>query len=249
MLAPGFLWFRRHYDFASKFFGWRQGSARRCRIKASMKEEIFALLRAADWDGLVARAREDRRLLTALIGVLYHPDELLAWRAVEGFGRVVAVLLPEDEEFCRDRMRRLFWALNDESGTSGRFVAPAVGEAVARAPDFLGENALILLNALDEPYLQAGVAWAFGRIGGVRPELVREAVPEIGRLLGSPDPQVRGCAAWALGEMGAAEAAADLNKLTGDAARVRIYLDGNLTEKTVGELAAGAVAKLKAKTA
>ncbi|WP_334110921.1 DVU0298 family protein [Thermodesulfitimonas autotrophica] len=221
---------------------------RRCRIKASMKEEIFALLRAADWDGLVARAREDRRLLTALIGVLYHPDEFLAWRAVEGFGRLVAVLAA-DEEFCRDRMRRLFWALNDESGTSGRFVAPAVGEAVARAPDFLGENALILLNALDEPYLQAGVAWAFGRIGGVRPELVREAVPQLRRLLGSPDPQVRGCAAWALGEMDAVEAAAALNELTGDAARVRIYLDGNLTEKTVGELAAGAVAKLKAKTA
>lgn len=205
------------------------------------------MLRAADWDGLVAWAWEDRRLLTALIAVLYHPDELLAWRAVEGFGRLVAALLPEDEEFCRDRMRRLFWALNDESGTSGRFVAPAIGEAVARAPDFLGENALILLNVLDEPYLQAGVAWAFGRIGGARPELVREVVPQLRRLLGSPDAQVRGCTAWALGEMGTAKAAAALNELTGDTARVRIYLDGNLTEKTVGELAAAAVAKLQAK--
>ncbi|MGQ9513051.1 DVU0298 family protein [Thermodesulfitimonas sp.] len=212
-----------------------------------MKEGILSLLRAADWDTLVARAREDRRLLTVLIGVLYYPDELLAWRAAEGFGRVVAALFSEDEEFCRDRMRRLFWALNDESGTSGPLVAPAIGEAVARAPDFLGENALILMNVLDEPYLQAGVVWAFGRIGSVRPELVREVVPELRGLLGSPDPQVRGCAAWALGEMGAAEVTADLRELTGDAARVRIYLDGNLTEKTVGALAAEAVAKLKAK--
>lgn len=210
-----------------------------------MKTEIESILRTGDWRRLEAEARVNPRVLGALIRALYLPEEDLAWQAVEGFGRAVAVLAGTEEELCRDRMRRLFWALNDESGTSGRFVAPAVGEAVARAPEVFGENALILLNVLDEPYLQAGAAWAFGRIGSVRPDLVREAVPEILPLLRSADPAVRGHAAWALGEIGAAEAVADLKALADDAGSVKIYINGRITETTVGKLAAAAAAKLE----
>ncbi|MEW5934425.1 MAG: HEAT repeat domain-containing protein, partial [Bacillota bacterium] len=85
--------------------------------------------------------------------------------------------------------------------TAGRLVAPAVGEAIACAPEVLGDFAGALLPALEEPYLQAGAAWAFGRIGQVRPDLVRDAVPSLQVLLASPDPAVREHAAWALDQI------------------------------------------------
>ncbi|MEW6448724.1 MAG: DVU0298 family protein [Bacillota bacterium] len=209
------------------------------------KKKVADVLRSRDWDRLEAEVRANPQLLGLLIWALFQSDEELAWRAVEGFGRAIAVLTRTDEELCKDRMRRLYWALNDESGTSGRFVAPAIGEVVARSPDVFGENALIPMNALDEPFLQAGAAWAFGRIGGVRQDLVLEIAPQLRRLLHSPDPSVRGHAAWALGEMRAAEAGEELKALAGDSAKLSIFINGSLIETTVGELAHAAGEKLK----
>lgn len=209
------------------------------------KQQVLSLLHAKQWDRMEAEVRANPRFIDALIWALYQPDEDLAWIAVEGFGRAIAAYTKVNVELCRDRMRRLYWALNDESGTSGRFVAPAVGEAVTRSPEVFGENALIIMTALDEPFLQAGVIWAFGRMAVLKSDLVLEMVPEIISLLRSPDTEVRGHAAWALGEMGAVEAVDELKSLTADAGRLRIYIDGALKETTVGELATGAIGKIR----
>ncbi|MGQ9497695.1 MAG: DVU0298 family protein [Desulfotomaculales bacterium] len=210
----------------------------------TLKQRIVALLRAGDWDGLIATIRVDRKAWSYLIRALYLPDEFVGWRAVEGFGRAVAMLADSDTETCREMFRRLFWALNDESGTSGRRVAPAVGEAVARRPDVFGEYALIIWPALEEPFLQASVAWALGRIGQVDPELVRKAVPDLVSLLDSPDHEVRGHAAWALGEIGVREAGEKIAALAGDAGEMKIFLAGELRRVTVGALARTALRKL-----
>jgi len=209
------------------------------------KERVKECLRSRNWEEIEASVARDPRLLGLLIWALYQADEELAWRAAEGFGRAVAVLVGDKEEFCKDKMRRLYWALNDESGISGRFVAPAIAEAVARSPEVFGENALIIMNVLDEPYLQAGAAWAFGRVGGVRPELVAEISPRLRRLLQSPDPEVRGNAAWALGEMMATEAAQELEALASDEGRLNIFTNGILHQTTVGELVRAAREKLR----
>lgn len=210
----------------------------------TLKQRIVAQLRAGDWDGLIATIRVDRKAWSHLIRALYLPDEFVGWRAAEGFGRAVAMLADSDTETCREMFRRLFWALNDESGTSGRRVAPAVGEAVARRPDVFGEYALIIWPALEEPFLQASVAWALGRIGQVDPELVRKAVPDLVSLLDSPDHEVRGHAAWALGEIGVREAAEKIAALAGDAGEMKIFLAGELRRVTVGALARTALRKL-----
>lgn len=211
----------------------------------TLKEQVTTQLRTGDWGSLIATLRTDRKAWSYLIRALYLPDDIVGWRAVEGFGRAVAALSTSDTETCREMFRRLFWALNDESGTSGQRVAPAVGEGVARAPDVFGEYALITWPALDEPYLQAGVAWAMGRIGQVRPDLVQKAVPDLAALLTSADPQVRGHAAWALGEIGTPAADAALAPLTQDEATVDIFLDGELRRTSVGELARTALEKIK----
>lgn len=214
-------------------------------MSSLLKERVEAQLRAGDWDGLIATVRADRKAWSYLIRALYLPDDFVGWRAVEGFGRVVAALALSDTETCREMFRRLFWALNDESGTSGRRVALAVGEAVARRPDIFGEYALIIWPALEEPFLQASVAWALGRIGQVNPDLVRKAVSDLVSLLDSPDHEVRGHAVWALGEIGVREAAEKIAALAGDAGELKIFLAGEPRKVTVGELARAARQKIE----
>ncbi|MDI7250608.1 MAG: hypothetical protein QME93_11175, partial [Bacillota bacterium] len=128
------------------------------------KDLVEALVRARDWHRLTEVVRGHRRAWGYLIRLLYAEDEALGWQAVEACGRLMGALAPSRPDACREVVRRLLWALNEESGTAGRLVAPAVGEAIACAPEVLGDFAGALLPALEEPYLQAGAAWAFERI-------------------------------------------------------------------------------------
>ncbi|RJX21246.1 MAG: hypothetical protein C4570_02790 [Ammonifex sp.] len=209
------------------------------------KEKVLSFLKAADWEGLEAEARADTRVLNGLIQALNLADEELAWRAAEGFGRAAAVVAEIDRELCLDRMGRLVGTLNDEEcGASPRFTAPAIGEAIARAPKAFIEYAPMILFTLAQSYLQAGAAWAVGRIGSVRPKLVSTAAPRILPLLQSTDPAVRGNAAWALGEMLASEALSDLKVLMDDNASLKVYKEGFLRQTTVGELAVAAIRRI-----
>lgn len=203
------------------------------------------MLRAADWEALEAKARSSPRVLNALIWALYRPDESLAWRAVEGFGRAAAAVAGVDIELCIDRIGRLGWALSEESEIFARLAAPAIGEAIARAPEPFVENAPMILAALRQPRLQAGAAWALGRIGSLWPDMVRPAAPRVMPLLKSQDAEVRGCAAWALGEMIAVEALPELQALVSDTSALKKYQDASLHDTTVGELAAAAYEKIK----
>jgi len=210
-----------------------------------MKQDVVDLLREGDWEELARAVRARKVAWSELIRALYLEDELVGWRAVEGFGRVIGELAAAEADTCREILRRLLWALNEESGTSGRRLPAALGEAVARTPGIFGGYALTLLAPLEEPFLQAAAAWGLGRVAQVRQDLVREAVAALRPLLTSPDPAVRGHAAWALGEMGAHDAAEELVSLASDSSTLEIYLDGGLRRTTVGALARAARARLQ----
>jgi len=210
-----------------------------------MKDKVVAWLKVADWDTLEENVRVDTRVLNGLIQAIYVPDEEIAWRAAEGFGRAAAITAGIDIEVSRDRIGRLAWALDARSEISARFAAPAIGEAIARHPKAFVENAPVLLTALGRRYLQAGAAWALGRVGSAWPDMVRPAAPRLLPLLKSQDPAVRGNAAWALGEMLAVEALGDLEALTEDDAAFYMYSEGSLQETTVQKLAAAACKKIR----
>jgi hypothetical protein len=74
--------------------------------------------------------------------------------------------------------------------------------------------------------------------------LLHEVLPEIVPFLTSPDPQLRGLAAWGLGKARYQPAAAAIQALTGDEHPVQLYDCGRLLETTVGQIARGALASL-----
>ena len=191
-----------------------------------------------------------RQLLNPLIGSLCNPDELSKWLAVSALGPVVAALTEQELEAGRVVMRRFMWMLNDESGGIGWGVPEAMAEVMAVHPGLADEFHQVLVaqmredgNFLELEMLQRGLLWGVGRLAGVRPELLlrREAPRYLLPYLSSADSEVRGRAAWALGQLKAELAREPLAGLTDDPGLTSIYTSGRLTKHTVGALATHAL--------
>lgn len=176
------------------------------------------------------------------------------WRAVSALGAVIAGLSQDDLEAARDFLRRLLWCLNEECGASPWGVAEALGEILANSPELAPEYASLLLsyiqpeghNFLDWEPLLAGALWGVGRLCEARPGLMRDkgATESLLTLLKHDSALVRGTAAWALGNLGVDQEAADaLDGLSRDQAELDLWRGGELQRVTVAGLAREALVK------
>jgi hypothetical protein len=191
-----------------------------------------------------------RRVVSPLFSFFYHTDELIKWRAVTAMGVVVARLADEDFESSRIVMRRLMWNLNDESGGIGWGSPEAMGEIMARHDRLAKEYACILVsyineagNFLEHEMLQRGVLWGLGRLAHARSELVRDAAAHLPLFMRSKDAVHRGLAAWVAGAIPSEMTESLLKHLTTDEARINIFINMNLEERTVGQLAVEALSR------
>ena len=135
--------------------------------------------------------------------------------------------------------------MRDESGGIGWGVPEILGEIVRNNPELCADIAPIIVSFHEEKMLNAGVLWAIGRIGKINAEFVDYAVPIIISFLESPELILRGYAAFACGKLSALTAVNELEKLRGDTGLVPFYEEGELNEKSVGEIASEAIKKLK----
>ncbi|OGP57622.1 MAG: hypothetical protein A2V67_09375 [Deltaproteobacteria bacterium RBG_13_61_14] len=206
----------------------------------SASAKVRELLSARDLAGIETWAREDGRALRELSGLLFEEDELLRWRAIEALGRAAAIKAEADLEPVRNLLRRLFFSMNEDSGSIGWHAPEAIGEVLARVPALLDEYGVILAGFLHQPPFEQGTHWALARLAPLRPELFQEQVPALRASLGSPDPFLRGHAAAALRalEPGAEEA---IRPLETDPAQLRVYdfASGTIQETSVAALARG----------
>ena len=215
------------------------------RLKADLRQ----LLTRCD-PGTVAEeiaAFPPRKAVNPLLSFLHRGDELLKWRSVRALGMVVANLADDDMESARVLMRRLMWSLNDESGGIGWGSAEAMGEIMARHERLAAEYACILVsyirpagNFLEHAPLQRGVLWGLGRLAHARPELVRDALPQLTPFLAADDGMLRALAAWALGAIGDRRAGRLLAPLRADPTTVTLFRAARFVTVTVGHLAARA---------
>ena len=216
------------------------------RTGHDLKREILALLQSEDFERRLGELCQlpARRVINPLFSFLLSPDEQIRWRAITAMGAVVAKLADKDMESARVVMRRLMWSLNDESGGIGWGAPEAMGEIIASHDGLAREYAKVLIsyvcengNFLEYEPLQRGAVWAIGRVARVRPDLVRNAIPDLVVHLGSPDATLRGLAAYAIGLLGAENVRPRLEALLGDKAQIRLYMKGNLIIRRVSELA------------
>mgnify|MGYP001577843532 CR=1 FL=1 len=218
------------------------GSGRRER-----KRLVGGILREADLETSLARAFRLplRQLIDPLCAHLPGLDGPLKWRAVSVLGAVVARLAEEERETARNVMRRLVWTLSDESGGIGWGAPEAMGEAMARSEAMADDFAHVLVaflrpdgNQLEFEALHPAVLWGVGRLAHARPEHAADAAPHLPLYLRSPDPAIRGTAAWAALALPRDATAALLEGLRDDPAVFELCEAGVPTLVRVGDVVA-----------
>ncbi len=138
----------------------------------------------------------------------------------------------------------LFYAITDTAAfTWGAF--EAIGQIIVhnRAELFSGYVPQ-LYQFLPNTALRAQVLQTVGTIAKARPDLFRKHTFHFLSFLKDPDFQVRGYTAWILGNLAAREAREGLENLRGDSLEIGIYDNGDLQQKSVGQVASEALEKL-----
>jgi len=220
-----------------------------------LKQEIFTLLAVED----PVKIREEleryapMEVVNPLFSALCATSETVRWNAIRAFGWVVPAMADEDFESARIVMRRFLWSLNDESGGIGWGAPEAMAEIMVQDDRLLGEYLHMLIsytrddgpelfqdgNYIELPMLQRGLLWGLARLCATRGKRMRAAgiADDLKNYLDSPDGVVRGLAIWALSVLGEESARAKIAKLCKDKDELSIYIEGEETRYTVGELA------------
>lgn len=170
------------------------------------KDQLKIILEREGQEALTRVARKQAaRVLRYLNARLCSADDEEKWRAVRALGVVVGDAQMVSRRKVTDLLRRLIWALSDESGTAPFGVPEAIGEILAARPELQGDFLPILCSLLtDEDILQTGsiergALWALGRVGLPVARCSPEAVEALRRAAkGHTDPGTREVAARSL---------------------------------------------------
>jgi hypothetical protein len=150
-------------------------------------EEVKLLLARNEETVLAQRLRQDRRWVRPVVTRLWDPDRQIRDRAARALGHA-AVAHPD---LCRDLVRRLMWALNDESATNGVFAVPALAELGRRAPELVAPQLGALASAADDEGLRLEVLRALNAVAATAPELVAPHLPPLRTKIDSSRPEER----------------------------------------------------------
>jgi hypothetical protein len=185
------------------------------------------------------------------MGRLCRADPRVRWEAVRDLGDHAEEAYGRAPERVSDLLRRLAWLLNDESGATGWGAPEAMGEILARAPDLRPMFAPLFLSWLDDEQvylgqevLDAGAIWGIGRMGPGEPFTEDRIGPLLARFLEGGPTLTRGAAAWTAGRLGHGTLAGALERLTDEVEDVTLLLDGQVVDRSVGDLAREALATI-----
>lgn len=211
--------------------------------KALSKKEVEELVKGYDIDALLEAADHDRRLLRHIQRLLYTVDPLLRYKASDLLGKVTASIATRDPGTVSKLLQGFFTSISDTAASSWGAL-DAIGEIIRHSPEQFAGFLPHLYPLLRDKALIPEVLRALGRIGAVRPELLRGKAFHFIPLLDDPDPEIRGYAAILLGNLGAHEARDDLTRLLGDSSSLEIYRQGTLERMTVSQLASESLQRL-----
>ena len=134
-----------------------------------LKGRVMELLRVGDEQTLGALATREPKATRYLLGRLWDPDGAVRQCAARSLGKVAA----SHPEIGIDLLRRLFWALNDESATNGLYGIPAVAEIGFHDPELVSPFIAPLASLSWDDGLRLEIIRALTRIAEAAPEAVR----------------------------------------------------------------------------
>lgn len=211
----------------------------------ALKKEISVLLEQKDHDGLYRLYAADKKVFTTLISLSYDKSSDMAWRSIEAIGILSGRVAKVDAETVREMVGRLLWMIRDESGGIGWSSPEILGEIVRNNPDLCADIAPIIASFHEEKMLTPGVLWALGRMGKLSRETVGYVMQIVRLYLSDHSARNRCYAAKAIGALGSVDDVSQLEKLTKDRSAVDIYENGELSRKTVSEIAEEAISIIR----
>ena len=131
-------------------------------------KEVRELLQQGREATLTELALADSRALRPLVGRLWDSDSTIRERAARVLGKAAA----SHEALGEDLIRRLMWALNDESGTNGVYGIPALGEIGRCAPELLAAHLPGLVALSHDDGLRLEILRALAALAEAAPALV-----------------------------------------------------------------------------
>ena len=152
-----------------------------------LKGRVMELLRVGDEQNLGALAAHEPRATRFLLGRLWDSDEVLRGLAARALG-VVAAARPE---MGADLIRRLMWALNDESATNGFYGIPAVAEIGFNDAELVAPFIAPLASLSWDDGLRREIIRALTRIAEAAPEAVRPVCTIVAEYVDFEDPSER----------------------------------------------------------
>jgi len=216
---------------------------------AAAREEQKALIRQLlsqhDLETIASWAAEHKFVERLLNSLVFESEDLVCWRAIETIGRIAALKATTNLEGVRERIRRLLWVMNDESGNSSRHAPKVVGEILASVPVLVPEFAHLLPSFCVPSLHEHGLYWAMARIASVVPAAFVEFSDMLIRSLSSPDAEIRGLALRALSPQARKTEAPLIRSLQNDNSDLHYYdpVLGSYCHTTVGEIARQGVAR------
>jgi hypothetical protein len=152
-----------------------------------LKEVVMELLLATDTAPLERLASSDRRVARHLLGRLWDPDAAVRDRAASALGAAAAA----HPELGIEVIRRLIWALNDESATNGLFGLAALGEIGYRDPELIEPFVGPMVSYAWDDGLRKAILRAARRIAESAPRIVAPQLAELFGRVNSDDLEER----------------------------------------------------------
>lgn len=215
--------------------------------KRLSKQEIRAMVASYQVEPLLNGAQSDHRLVRELQRLLCSSDELLRFRAADILGKAAAVITSHEPEVIARLLQGLVSSVSDP-GAAAWGAVDAAGEIIASTPATFAGYIPALYQLLAHPSLRPRAMRALARIARVRPDLLRRYTLHFLPFLQDADPETRGYAACLLESLQAGAAREALQALLDDNHPVTLYHNGVIEKKTVGQLAAAALAKIEVGT-
>jgi len=152
-----------------------------------LKDEVMELLRQGSEGELADLVARERRAVRFLMTRLWDPDEVIGQRAARAIGRAAAV----HSGMGIGLIRRLMWALNDESGTNGIHGLKALGEIGRQAPEELAPHLSALASVAPDDGLRLELLRAFRAVAESSPQLVRPYLSDLEKYVDDSKPEER----------------------------------------------------------
>jgi hypothetical protein len=215
-------------------------------VKEVIKAQVRELLKQREYDHLVDLCVVDRHAWQELRFRLYEIDERIRWSAIEAAAKLMKRWWQlKQQEKVRDFIRNLFWSMTDESGGIGWSSPQTISETIVNIPEILDPyGSMMIAYSIEEAPLMKGGLWGIGRLGKMIADSMDFFQEKILAVFQNDDPEVLGLAAWAMGEVGFKPSLSLLEKLRKRNEPVRIYINGDFSEKPLGQWAEEAANKI-----